>query len=375
MTSGAKRYIAAVITAVLAALPVAGQGPVAPPATRAAAATYTNPIIDRDLPDPAVIEANGAYWMTHTMGGPDEGWPLYRSDDLVHWRFDRHLLTPANKGAWMQNDFWAPEIHRVGAHWVLTFTARSRETGHLCIGIATAPSIGGPYAVQPAPLVSDTVAVLDSHLFQDGDGSIYLLWKRDSDAGRGVGGAIFARRMNAAGTEFAPGSPTIKLLEGSESAKDPAAAWERGLVEAPWMVKRGGYYYLFYSGAFIDTSYALGVARSTSPTGPFTRCPGNPILRSNAAWGGPGHGAFLKDRAGVEWHLYHARHQARPDYGRVQLLDRLYWTGDWPAFGDGGTPSASPQPAPQVRPSRLRSVPVSSASGRGSQPQNLLEAP
>ena len=336
----------------------------------AAAATYTNPTIDRDLPDPGALWAEGAYWMVHTTGGPGTGWPIYRSPDMVHWSFVRHLLdtNPApgalnNKPAWMKSEFWAPEIHQVGRGYVLTFTARSHETNRLCVGIATAASITGPYTVQTSPIVSDSVAVLDSHIFQDADGAKYLLWKRDADRGGGVGGAIFLRRMNAFCTAFLPNSPPIKLLEGSTATTDPAAVWERGLVEAPWMLRRGRFYYLFYSGAFIDTSYALGVARSPSPTGPFVRCPGNPILRSNAVWGGPGHGAFLQDATGTIWHLYHARHQDGSRRGRVQMLDRLYWNGDWPAFGEGGTPSATPQPAPQMR------QPLSPARAGGSTPR------
>ncbi|MBC8102614.1 MAG: family 43 glycosylhydrolase [Cytophagales bacterium] len=324
------------------------------PATTAPV-TYTNPVNDRNMPDPCVLWAEGAYWMTHTTGGPAVAWPLYRSADLVRWTFVKHLLEDAptglhNKPAWMKDLFWAPEIHQITPRqFVLTFTARSTITGHLSIGIATAASVTGPFVVQPTPLVSERVAVLDSHLFQDGDGKKYLYWKRDSPTRNGVDGAIFVQEMNAAATAFAPGSAAVVALQSSEAdrSKDPAASWERGLVEAPWIVKQGNNYYLFYSGAFIDTSYALGVARAVSPMGPFTRCPGNPILRSSAVWGGPGHGAFITDALGTEFHLYHARRQENPKAGRVQLLDRLYWNGDWPAFGNGGTPSATPQPAPR----------------------------
>lgn len=319
--------------------------------------TYTNPVNDRDLPDPCVLRANNVYWMSHTTGGPNVGWPLYKSTDLVHWTFVKHLLHAtdgpegaANKPAWMTDAFWATEIHQIRSskRFVLTFTSWSKQYGRLCVGIATAPRVDGPYTVQDAPLVTDTVSTLDTHLFQDGNGKIYLYWKRDSDAGSGVGGTIRVREMNSEATGWATGSVATVALTGDERATDPAAVWEKGLVEAPWVIKQGVYYYLFYSGAFTDTTYALGVARSVSPTGPFTRCPGNPILRSNSVWGGPGHGAFIRDGRGDYFHLYHARRQANPKAGRVQLLDRLYWNGDWPAFGDGGTPSTEARAAPAL---------------------------
>ncbi len=332
----------------------------APPQSQATPAVpagmYVNPVSDRDRPDPDVLRADNAYWMTHTTGGPHVGWPLYKSNDLVHWTFVKHLLRdadgpdgPANKPAWMTDSFWATEIHQIRPRqFVLTFTSWSAQYKRLCVGIATATKITGPYTVQNMPLVTDTVSTLDSHIFINDNGGIYFYWKRDSDTGKGVGGTIQVRKMNRDATGWAAGSAAVVTLSGDAAATDPAAIWEKGLVEAPWTLKRGKFYYLFYSGAFIDTTYALGVARSASPTGPFTRCPGNPLLRSNAAWGGPGHGAFVRDKHGDYFHLYHARRQANPKAGRLQLLDRLYWNDDWPAFGDGGTPSTTPQRVPAL---------------------------
>src|SRR5438045_2373916 len=96
--------------------------------------------------------------------------------------------------------------------------------------------------------------------------------------------------------------------------------------------------------------YRAGVAGATSPTGPFTRKPANPIGTSNATWGGPGHGGFAQDVDGTVWFLYHARHQSDPNYGRVQVLDKVSWTSDgWPSFGNSGTPSTTTQAGPRVQ--------------------------
>jgi GH43 family beta-xylosidase len=310
--------------------------------------TYTNSVEDRDLPDPGIIFADGSYWMTHTMGGPNNGWPLYKSSDMINWTFQKHLLTTANKPAFMTDAFWAPEIHKINGRYVMTGTSWSSTYGRLVIALATSSRIDGPYAIQPNPIVADTanapsVNVLDSHIFQDHDGRVYFLWKRDSNASTGTNGTIRIREMNASGTAFLPGSVESIILDNT------VGGWERNLAEAPWMMRRGGFYYLFYSGGFIDTTYSLGVARGTSPTGPFTRSAANPILTHNATWAGPGHGGFALDRDGVVWHLYHARHADDPDYGRVQMLDRVLWSADgWPTFGNGETPSFTPQVGPRV---------------------------
>ena len=47
---------------------------------------------------------------------------------------------------------------------------------------------------------------------------------------------------------------------------------ERLVAEAPWMMFRGGNYYLFYSSAWTtEMKYHIRVAISRSPTGPFHR--------------------------------------------------------------------------------------------------------
>ena len=42
-----------------------------------------------------------------------------------------------------------------------------------------------------------------------------------------------------------------------------------GGIEAPYIIKRGNYYYLFAAYGNFDTKYYCGVGRSTSLTGPY----------------------------------------------------------------------------------------------------------
>lgn len=61
---------------------------------------------------------------------------------------------------------------------------------------------------------------------------------------------------------------------------DPST-WERSIVEAPWLIKHAGWYYLFYSGAG-GASYAVGVARAPAIAGPYTKH-GPPLLHTNTS--------------------------------------------------------------------------------------------
>jgi beta-xylosidase len=310
--------------------------------------TYTNPIIDVDMPDPGVLKDGDVYWMTHTMGRVP-ACPLWKSVDLIHWKFQTHMLTAENAPSWVHDRFWAPELHKVGKRYILLYTAGDVH-GHLCIGSAIAANPEGPYKTFDRPLIDgSSMGVIDPTLFQDDNGRVYVFWKTDgNDVGKPC--QIFVQEMAPGdpGVAFAPGSVPSLLMTSQPHG------WENGIIEGPELVKRNGWYYLFYSGSGFSSSYAEGVARSRHITGPYERCPANPLLKSNDTWVNPGHGAFVNDAHGDCWHYYHAYHARDHAHGRVQLLDRVYFDSpnDWPRIGGAGTPGTLASPGPQVKSAR-----------------------
>ena len=95
-------------------------------------------------------------------------------------------------------------------------------------------------------------------------------------------------------------------------------------------------------------SESTPVARSKSPLGPFTKRSA-PILRSNAAWSGPGHNSIVR-AGGRAWMVYHAWQGAHDcsdagTPGRKLLLDPVTWSGGWPSVRSA-TPSTATHPAP-----------------------------
>jgi hypothetical protein len=320
-------------------------------------AGYTNPTLDKDRPDPGVIFDGGYYWMVHTSGGPASGWPLLKSRDMINWTSVKNLLTASNRQPWMNGQYWAPEIHLVrnatGYKYVLTGTslytnpndANDPVNNFRVIVMATSDSIDGPYTISPTPIVAEAATNIDSHIFQDDDGRVYLYWKKNS-------GSTFIRVRELDPddpTQFLAGSSVSTLLTATtNTGSSNYFAWEKGVAVAPWVIKRNGYYYLFYSGGFIDDTYREGVARSTSPTSGFVRYASNPILGNNATWVGPGHGSVVQDAAGTWWFVYHARHADSVDAGRVVMLDEITWTNDWPVFGNSGTPTTTAQTGPVI---------------------------
>lgn len=297
---------------------------------------FVNPVIASDCPDPGVTRDGARYVLTCTNTSGGGIFPIYTSPDLVSWTFRGKIL--ADRPAWANDRFWAPEIHEVSpGRYVAYYSASARDNNRLSIGAATATAATGPFTDLGRPLIRDNnPGVIDAHYFAAADGRRFLTWKRDGNA-VGQRTPIFIQELEADGVTLR-GAPSTILTNDQ--------GWEGALVEGQWIVERGGYFYMFYSGnGYASTSYGVGVARASSPTGPYTKASG-PILTTNGAWDGPGHGAVLKGPSGDWVHVYHAwvKGKAGQAPGRFVLVDRVTWDNGWPKML--GAPSKRSQPMP-----------------------------
>ena len=81
---------------------------------------YTNPVVDSDNPDPAVIwvpEA-GLYLAATTHGDQGAAFSLLTSPDLVTWAGAGHVFPAGEWPAYCATNMWAPEIHSVNGRSV-----------------------------------------------------------------------------------------------------------------------------------------------------------------------------------------------------------------------------------------------------------------
>ncbi len=318
---------------------------------------YTNPVLDLDFPDSAVLLApDGSYYAYATQTVTDRGATniqVARSRDLVRWEYLGDALPEKPRWASETQDFWAPHVIERDGTYYMFYCANPDTREGLCLAVATARAPEGPFVDCGEPLCPGPGFVnIDPMPFDDpATGKLLLYW------GSGFG-PIKVRELAQDRLHFAPGSEAVDLI-----FPNPHYPYER-LVEGIWVVLRGGYYYAFFSGDNCcgdDAHYAVMVARSRSTTGPFetlaeaTGAPSSAILQLNELWLAPGHVSVITDAAGEDWLVYHAidtrnRHVPGTDLTRrPMLIDRLTYRDGWPRMAGGDTPSTTQQPGPVVR--------------------------
>ena len=96
--------------------------------------------------------------------------------------------------------------------------------------------------------------------------------------------------------------------------------WEGHPVEGVWVTERRGKYYMFYAGNDFSTArYGIGMAVADAPQGPYRRME-EPLLRSTAAWSGPGHPSVADGPDGEPWLFVHAFFPGRVGYKEFRAL-------------------------------------------------------
>ena len=298
-----------------------------------AQATWNNPIIPGDHPDPSIIRVGKSYWTASTSGDWAPEFPLYRSLDLHHWTAVGAIFPQPLE--WASGSFWAPELVNDRGRILVYYVARKRA-GPLCVAAATADRPEGLYT-DHGPLVCQSDGSIDPAMTRDENGRPFLVWKEDANS-IGKPTPIWAQPL-ADDLIHLTGTPT-QLIVNDQST------WEGGVVEAPYILHHGGHFYLFYAGnacCGAACRYAEGVARADHLLGPWTKDPANPIIRPNANWKCPGHGTAVETPSGQDYFIYHAYPAAGTVYlGRESVLDRITWSSDgWPVISGGAGPSGT----------------------------------
>jgi arabinan endo-1,5-alpha-L-arabinosidase len=296
---------------------------------------YRNDVMG-NCADPGVMKVGDTYYAACTGGGPNGAFALKSSKDLVHWENRGRVFPQGKVPTWGKDRFWAPEPHRVGDHYVVYFSAGDHND-RMGIGAAYSDDPAGPYTDIGEPFIYDAhISLIDASYFEDGNGQGYVMWKTDGNA-QGEPCIVYAQRVSRDGLTRL-GSP-VELMRNN-------LGWEGTVVEGSWIIRHDGYFYLFYSGnAYYNATYGVGVARATSPLGPYVK-KGDPIVSTNSGWVGPGHCSVVQGPSGDWQMVYHAWRagEVGGGYQRQGMVDPVRFEDGWPVMRE--IPSLRSVPMP-----------------------------
>lgn len=273
-----------------------------PAALFVASLAAANPSDEIFLADPTIYPENGRYYLTGTRDARPPGFALLESDDLLAWQPAGTAATPlilrAGDGSFGKSRFWAPQILKDGAGYLLTYTADEH------IALAKSPVLTGPYRQNTLAPIDRSERNIDSYLFRDDDGRCYLYHVRFAR-----GNFLWVAEFDLAAGRIKPG--TLKQCFGRTEAWEATPSYPSApIMEGPAVLKLKGSYYLFYSANhYRSIDYAVGYAVAPSPLGPWVKPARNPILhRTIVGENGSGHGDVFRGPEGRLYYVYHVHY-------------------------------------------------------------------
>ncbi|MDE1177005.1 MAG: glycoside hydrolase family 43 protein [Edaphobacter sp.] len=242
----------------------------------------------------------------------------FSSPDLVHWTRHKDVLDVKNV-SWAAYAIWAPTAIHLNGKYYLLFAAndiQKKDTFPGGIGVAVSDSPGGPFVdAIGKPLIGqfhEGAQPIDPFIMQDTDGSIYLYYG-------GQGHCVVARL-----------APDLKSVIPMKDGSMYREITPEHYVEGPFVIKRNGVYYFMWSeGSWENETYGVAYAKSTSPTGPFTRI-GKILSTDPALAKGPGHHSVVQIPNTDDWYIVYHYHPIGTTGAnqRVMAIDRMTFDKD-----------------------------------------------
>lgn len=282
--------------------------------------------------DVTVIEENGKYYMYCTGGG------AWVSEDLVEWNFHEVKGIPV-----------APDVVKYNGKFYLSGNSDNLYVSDNPLGpFEDLGPFKNTYSIEDG-----WNGGFDTKIYIDDDNTPYLFWP-----GRGISGIYGVRldpndltRFLEKPTHLFGFNPMHAWERYGEKNEYPGVAW----IEGPWIIKRNGIYYLEYSASGTQwKTYAEGYYTATSPLGPYSYAPNNPLLRKvEGLVTGTAHGSIVKGPDG-EYYQFYTIVLSNPPGGRRIGMDKV-------SFDEDGLMSVevtdNPQKAPLAKEAKV-SIPV-----------------
>jgi len=275
-----------------------------------------NPIItDKYTADAAAIVYNDKVYL---YVGHDEApndfnfykmneWLVYSSSDMVHWE-EHPVPLKTSDFKWASGDAWAAQVIERNGKFYWYVTVEHGSIHGKSIGIAVSDSPIGPFtdALGKALITNDMTKQtniswddIDPTVMIDDDGQAYLFW----------GNTV---------CHYAKLKENMLELDGPIETIDLPY-----FTEAPWIHKKGDWYYLSYAYQFPEK---IAYAMSKSITGPWEF---KGILNEIAGNSNTNHQAIIEFK-GKDYFIYHngSIQTNGGSFRRSVCVDRLFYNED-----------------------------------------------
>ncbi|MFE9623328.1 arabinan endo-1,5-alpha-L-arabinosidase [Streptomyces sp. NPDC006527] len=278
--------------------------------------------------DPTMIRTSAGRYLLYATGG---GLSHRTSTDRIAFSAggDAFSARPGWWASYGNTEAWAPDISYQGGKYLMYYSVSTFGSNKSAIGLAGSttglPGSWTDYGVVYSSTTSSDYNAIDPNLFVDDDGKWWLSF------GSWWTGIKMIQINPSTGKQLSSNTTRYSLASRPTGTK---------AVEAPFIVKRNGYYYLFASYdtccAGTSSTYKVKVGRATSVTGPYhdkngvalMNNGGTPVLESHGRYNGPGGQSIMKDVDGdlIVYHYYDGNDNGTPKLG----INLLNWSSGWP---------------------------------------------
>lgn len=343
---------------------------------------YVNELVNVPLPDPQIFVEEGVYYIVGTSDRDSSVIDCYSTEDFVTYEKHLAIYDPALYDGWEASkaEIYAPELYCFDGIYYMYYSAKD-NSGVRRNSVVVADNPLGPYKplqkgdvnglAEPIFLDKNkNFDVLDITIFVDDDGQMYMYYSVACNDNQHIVGVKMKNPYQADWSTYTklvePGA-----LNSSNSILKPLT-WEMfrdglPIVEAPYMIKSGGKYYMTYSvNGCWNKYYNVCYAISDSPLGNYEKpykqnglwtnlllgYPGTNINTSEVynQWAGfasgTGHHCFFKigDQTMIGYHAHQNRDNNYRYEERYFAFDYLYFDANGVPFCNGPTYSIQPLP-------------------------------
>lgn len=294
--------------------------------------------------DPVMIKQDSMYYLFCT----GQGITVWSSRDLKIWKKEKSVFdTPPSWAvqavAGFKGHIWAPDISFNNGMYYLYYSVSQFGKNTSCIGVAVNKTLNPDSpdfkwedkgkVIQSVP-GRDLWNAIDPNLITDENSNRWL-----SFGSWWTGIKMF--KLSADLTSPAEPQQWLTLARRPRDYASSDASGGSAAIEAPFIYKRGQYYYLFVSFDLCcqgeKSTYRIVVGRSEHVKGPYIdkegvrmdKNGGSSVLRPDSLWYGVGHNSVYNFN-GTDYIIFHAYDAKDKATAKLRIEELVWDEAEWP---------------------------------------------